>query len=85
MTGKVVIRCPAMPILATVRPWVRECQQLVCPKNEIVLENGTTIPFVLTFPKVLIHWQSPGHNEPARPNCGVPQDAGCLLALLDDP
>jgi len=61
MKGKVVIRCPEMPILATMRPWIRECQELFCPDNEIILDDGTLIPFVITFPKVLVRWKSPGH------------------------
>ena len=60
LTGTVIIRCPAMPVLATVRPWIRECQELVCPNNEIVLDDGTMISFVITFPKALVRWQSWG-------------------------
>ena len=60
MTGKVRISCPEMSILATMRPWIRECQELYCPDNEILLEDGTVVPFVITFPKVLVRWQYPG-------------------------
>src|SRR5258708_6820950 len=60
LAGKGLIRCPEMAILATVRPWIRECQELVCPGNEIVLDDGTKISFVITFPKALVRWQSPG-------------------------
>jgi len=43
VTGKFLIRCPKMTILATMKPWVRECQELVCPNNEIVLDDGTKV------------------------------------------
>ena len=49
LTGKLLIRCPEMAILATMKPWIRECQELVCPNNEIVLDDGTRISFVITF------------------------------------
>ena len=42
------------------KSWIRECQELVCPNNEIVLEDGTKIAFVITFPKALVRWQSWG-------------------------
>ncbi len=58
MIGKVIIHCPKMPILATLTPWIRECQELVCPDNEIILDDGTKIPFVITFPKALVRWQT---------------------------
>ncbi|HWY87783.1 MAG TPA: hypothetical protein VNX28_13720 [Gemmataceae bacterium] len=58
--GKVIIRCPEMSILATRRPWIRECQELFCRENEIVLEDGTTVPFVITFPRALVRWRYPG-------------------------
>ena len=37
LTGKIVIRCPEMAILATMKPWIRECQELVGPNNERML------------------------------------------------
>jgi hypothetical protein len=49
LAGKISIRCPEMTILATMRPWIRECQELVCPNNEIVLDDGTRISFVITL------------------------------------
>lgn len=61
MTGKVRINCPAMPILATLEPWIRQCQELHCPSNEIILEDGTSVSFVITLPRALVRWQSPGH------------------------
>ena len=60
MTGKLLIHCPEMTILATMKPWIRECQELVCPKNEIVFDDGTLISFVITFPRALVRWQSWG-------------------------
>ena len=60
LTGRVQIRCPEMVILATMKPWIRECQELVCPSNEIILDDGTTISFRITFPKALVRWQSWG-------------------------
>lgn len=60
LTGKILIRCPEMPILATMKPWIRECQELVCPNNEITLDGGARISFIITFPKALVRWQSCG-------------------------
>jgi hypothetical protein len=84
MQGRVVIRCPAMPILATLKPWIRECQELVCPNNEIVLENGVALPFVITFPKVLVRWQGFRHwlvdEVPAK---GEMRDGGPIAVTMD--
>jgi hypothetical protein len=84
LTGTVLIHCPEMAILATLRPWIRECQELVCPSNEIVLDDGCRIPFVITFPKVLVRWQSPGHwlvdPVPAR---GVTRDGGPICVTME--
>ena len=49
-----------MTILVTLKPWIRECQELVCPDNQIILDDGTVIPFVIVFPKALVRWQSWG-------------------------
>jgi hypothetical protein len=82
--GRVLIRCPEMPILATARPWIRECQELVCPHNEIILENGGTIPFAITFPKVLVRWQSIGHwlvdEVPAK---GTTNEGGTIAVTME--
>lgn len=84
LTGTVVIHCPEMPILATLKPWIRECQELVCPINEIVLDDGSRIPFVITFPRVLVRWQSPGHwlvdEVPAK---GVTRDGGPIFVTME--
>lgn len=61
MNGKILIRCPTMPILPTWKPWIRECQELFCPDNEITLDDGSRIPFVITFPRVLVRFQKIGH------------------------
>ena len=84
LTGTVIIRCPAMPILATLRPWIRECQELVCTNNEIVLDDGTKIPFVITFPRVLVRWQSPGKwlVDPV-PAKGETRDGGPILVTME--
>jgi hypothetical protein len=70
--------------MATVTPWIRECQELVCPDNEIVLDDGTTIPFVITFPKALVRWQSLGHwlvdEVPAK---GVTKDGGPIFVTME--
>ena len=84
MTGKILIRCPEMSILATMKPWVRECQELVCPNNEIVLDDGTKISFVITFPKALVRWQSWGNwlvdKVPAK---GVTRDGGTVCVTME--
>jgi hypothetical protein len=84
MTGMVRINCPEMPILATLRPWIRECQELHCPINEIILEDGTSIPFVITFPRVLVRWQSRGHwlvdKVPAK---GETKDGRPIHVIMD--
>ena len=82
--GKVVIHCPEMAILATMKPWIRECQELVCPKNEIVLDDGTTISFVITFPKALVRWQSRGQWLVDRvPAKGVTRDGGRIFVTME--
>jgi len=84
LTGSLVIRCPEMPILATMKPWIRECQELVCTDNEIVLHDGSRISFVITFPRVLVRWQSLGNwlvdQVPAR---GVTKDGGSILVTME--
>ena len=84
MTGTLLIHCPEMTILATMKPWIRECQELVCPNNEIVLNDGTTISFVITFPKALVRWQSWGQwlvdKVPAR---GVTKDGGTIFVTME--
>jgi hypothetical protein len=84
LTGKLVIRCPEMAILATMKPWIRECQELVCPNSDIVLDDGTEISFVITFPRVLVRWQSPGKwlvdEVPAR---GVTKDGGPIFVTME--
>ena len=37
-------------ILATMRPWIRECQELVCPDNEIVLDDGAKVTTIRENP-----------------------------------
>jgi hypothetical protein len=84
LTGKIVIHCPAMSILATFKPWIRECQELVCPNNEIVLEDGTRISFVITFPKALVRWQALGKwlvdEVPAK---GATRDGGPIFVTME--
>jgi hypothetical protein len=84
LAGKLLIRCPEMAILATMRPWIRECQELVCPNNEIVLDDGTTLAFVITFPNALVRWQSPGNwlvdKVGAR---GVTKDGGAIFVTME--
>lgn len=84
MTSKVLIRCPEMSILATMKPWIRECQELVCTNNEIVLDDGTKISFVITFPKALVRWQSWGNwlvdKVPAK---GVTKDGGTIFLTME--
>jgi hypothetical protein len=84
LTGRILIRCPEMPILTTMKPWIRECQELVCPNNEIVLDDGTKISFVITFPKVLVRWKSWGEwlvdEVPAK---GVTKDGGPIFVTME--
>ncbi len=84
MCGRVIIRCPAMPILATRRPWIRECQELFCPDNEIILPDGTSIKFKITFPKSLVRWQRPGNwlvdEVPAK---GVTETGGLIFVTME--
>ncbi|QVL34036.1 hypothetical protein KIH39_09055 [Telmatocola sphagniphila] len=85
MTGNILIRCPAMAVLSTWRCWIRECQQLVCPDNEIVLEDGTKIEFTLIIPKVLVRWKSWGKwlvDEVTAE--GVTQYGGRISLTLDE-
>ena len=84
MTGTVVIRCPEMSILATMKPWIRECQELTCPNNEIVLDDGTTIPFTITFPKALVRWHSWGNWLVDKVGAkGVTQDGGAIFVTME--
>jgi hypothetical protein len=84
LTGKFLIRCPEMPILATIKPWIRQCQELVCTNNEIALDDGTKISFVITFPKVLVRWQTWGHwlvdKVPAK---GETEDGGRIFLTME--
>ena len=82
--GKVLIRCPEMPILATMKPWIRECQELVCPNNEIVLDDGTKISFVITFPKALVRWQTWGNWLVDKVGAkGMTKDGGPLFVTME--
>ena len=84
MTGKIFIRCPEMTILATMKPWIRECQELACPANELALDDGTTIPFVITFPKALVRWQSWGHWLVDKVGAkGVTKDGGQIFVTME--
>lgn len=84
MTGRVLIHCPEMSILATMKPWIRQCQELVCPNNEIVLGDGTTISFVVTFPKALVRWQSWGHWLVDKVGAkGVTKDGGTIFVTME--
>src|ERR1022692_3339548 len=84
LTGKLLIRCPEMAILATMKPWIRECQELVCPNNEIVLDDGTTISFVITFPKALVRWQSCGKWLVDKVGAkGVTKDGGPIFVTME--
>jgi len=84
LTGKLLIHCPEMTILATMKPWIRECQELVCPNNEIILDDGTKISFVITFPKALVRWQTWGNwlvdKVGAR---GVTKDGGTIFVTME--
>jgi hypothetical protein len=84
LAGNVLIRCPEMAILATLRPWIRECQELVCHDNEIIMDDGTKISFAITFPKALVRWQSPGNwlvdKVGAR---GVTNDGGPIFVTME--
>ena len=84
LTGKLLIRCPEMAILATMKPWIRECQELVCPNNEIVLDDGTLISFVITFPKALVRWQSWGQWLVDKVGAkGVTKDGGQIFVTME--
>jgi hypothetical protein len=84
LTGKIVIRCPDMPILATMKPWIRECQELVCPNNEIVLDDGAKISFVITFPKALVRWQSRGNWLVDKVGAkGMTKDGGPIFVTME--
>jgi hypothetical protein len=84
LTGKVVIYCPEMPILATMKPWIRECQELVCPNNEIVLDDGTTISFVIVFPRALVRWKSVGQWLVDKVHAkGVTKDGGPIFVTME--
>jgi hypothetical protein len=84
LTGKILIHCPEMTILATMKPWIRECQELVCPNNEIVLDDGATIPFVITFPKALVRWQSWGHWLVDKVGAkGTTKDGGAIFVTME--
>lgn len=61
MTGKIIINCPAMPILATWNPLIRECQELYCPNCEIIFDNGEILPFYITFPKAKVRLKGFGN------------------------
>ena len=79
-----MIRCPEMSILATRRPWIRECQELTCPENEIVLDDGVTIPFALTFPKTLVRWHSWGNWFVDKVDAkGVTKDGGAIFVTME--
>ena len=73
-----------MPILATMKPWIRKCQELVCPNNEIVLHDGPKMPFVITFPKVLVRWTSWGHWLVDKVGAkGVTKDGGQIFVTME--
>jgi hypothetical protein len=84
LTGTIVIHCPEMSILATMKPWIRECQELVCPDNEIVMPDGTRMPFTITFPKTLVRWQGLGKwlvdEVPAK---GVTKEGGTIFVTME--
>ena len=84
MKGTLLIRCPEMTVLATMKSWIRECQELICPNNEIVLEDGTRISFVLTFPKALVRWQSWGEWLVDKVGAkGVTKDGGSIFVTME--
>jgi hypothetical protein len=82
--GKLLIHCAEMSILATMKPWIRECQELVCPDNEIVLDDGTRISFVITFPKALVRWRSWGNWLVDKVGAkGVTKDGGAIFVTME--
>jgi len=84
MMGKILIHCPEMTILATMKTWIRECQELVCPNNEIVLANGTKVSFVITFPKALVRWQSWGKWLVDKVGAkGLTKDGGTIFMTME--